>query len=103
MADMVITIAIAVFLAGLVMGAVIIVCVGIRHEERDFLRTGLVVLAGALVGIMSPLMLFFDELFPAGGPTLTAQYVLKDVVLACAAAVIGAAALGARLRLTDRS
>ena len=77
--------------------------VGLTLVTGGFLRTGLVVLAGALVGIMSPLVLFFDELFPAGGPTLTAQYVLKDIVLACAAAVIGAAALGARLRLTDRS
>jgi hypothetical protein len=42
MADMVITIAVAVFLAGIVMGVVIIVCVGIRQEERDFVRTGLV-------------------------------------------------------------
>ena len=77
--------------------------IGLTLVTGLFLRTGLVVLAGALVGIMSPLVLFFDELFPAGGPTLTAQYVLKDIVLACAAAVIGAAALGARLRLTDRS
>ena len=42
MADVVITIAIAVFLAGIVMGVIVVVCVGIRQEERDFLRTGLV-------------------------------------------------------------
>ena len=42
MADIVITIAVVVFLAGLVMGATVIVCIGIRQEERDFLRTGLI-------------------------------------------------------------
>jgi hypothetical protein len=42
MADLVTSIAIAVFLAGLVIGAVVIVCIGIRQEERDFVRTGLV-------------------------------------------------------------
>jgi hypothetical protein len=52
-----------------------------------------------LVGILSPVVLFFGELFP-GAPTLEAQYVLKDVVLAAAGLVVGAAALGSRL--TDR-
>ncbi|MDM7854520.1 DoxX family protein [Cellulomonas alba] len=73
--------------------------IGLTLVTGRFLRSGLVLLAMALVGIMSPLVLFFHELFPAGGPTLTAQYVLKDLVLAAAGAVIGAAALGARLRL----
>jgi len=53
MADMVITIAIAVFLAGLVMGVIIIVCVGIRREERDFLRTGLVSMTRRAPGLFS--------------------------------------------------
>ena len=53
MADIAIAIAIAVFLAGLVMGAVIIVCVGIRHEERDFLRTGLVSMTRRAPGLFS--------------------------------------------------
>jgi len=53
MADVVITIAIAVFLAGLVMGVIIIVCVGIRHEERDFLRTGLVSMTRRAPGLFS--------------------------------------------------
>ncbi|HEV8277752.1 MAG TPA: hypothetical protein VGQ26_18950 [Streptosporangiaceae bacterium] len=42
MADAVIVSAIAVFLAGVVAGIVVIVSIGIRREERDFLRTGLV-------------------------------------------------------------
>ena len=52
MADVVITIAIAVFLAGIVMG-VVVVCVGIRQEERDFLRTGLVSMTRRAPGLFS--------------------------------------------------
>ena len=64
MADMVITIAAAVFLAGIVMGVVIIVCVGIRREERDFLRTGLVSMTRRAPG-----------LFSGGARSLTGLYV----------------------------
>jgi hypothetical protein len=53
MADIVITIAVAVFLAGLVMGVIVIVCVGIRREERDFLRTGLVSMTRRAPGLFS--------------------------------------------------
>ncbi len=53
MADMVITIAVAVFLAGIVVGVIIIVCVGIRQEERDFLRTGLVSMTRRAPGLFS--------------------------------------------------
>jgi hypothetical protein len=42
MADTLIAIAVAVFAAGIAVGAIVIVCVGIKREERDFLRTGLV-------------------------------------------------------------
>ena len=52
MADAVITIAVAVFLAGIVMG-VIVVCVGIRQEERDFLRTGVVSMTRRAPGLFS--------------------------------------------------
>ena len=85
--------------AALLLTAIMETVIGLTLVTGLFLRTGLVILAGALVGIMSPIVLFYGELFPAGGPTLTGQYVLKDVVLACAGAVVGAAALGARLRL----
>jgi hypothetical protein len=66
------------------------------------LRVGLVVMAGWLAGIMAPVVLLPGELFPAGLPTLAAQYVLKDVILAAAAAVVAAHTLGARLRVTPR-
>ena len=60
------------------------------------LRVGLVLMAGWLVGIMAPVVLFFGDLFPGFVPTLEAQYVLKDVILAAAGAVVAAQALGAR-------
>jgi hypothetical protein len=62
---------------------------------------GLVAMAGWLVGIMAPVVLFPADMFPGFFPTLEAQYVLKDVVLAAAAAVVAAKALGARYVLTD--
>jgi uncharacterized membrane protein YkgB len=66
--------------------------IGLTLVTARFLRTGLLVLGMALIGIMSPLVLFFGDLFP-GAPTLEAQYVLKDVVLAAAGLVIAAKAL----------
>ncbi len=59
-------------------------------------RLTLVVTAGWLLGILSPLVLFPGELFPGGLPTLAAQYILKDLILAAAVAVVGAVSLGAR-------
>jgi putative oxidoreductase len=69
-------------------------CIGITLVTGRFLRTGLMVLGFSLVGIMSPLVLFFGDLFP-GTPTLEAQYVLKDFVLAAAGLVVAAKALTA--------
>lgn len=68
--------------------------IGLTLVSGKFLRTGLLVLGFSLVGIMSPLVLFFGDLFP-GTPTLEAQYVLKDIVLAAAGLVIAAKALAA--------
>ena len=42
MADTLAVIAIVVFAAGIIVGAIVIVSIGIRREERDFLRTGLI-------------------------------------------------------------
>ena len=71
--------------------------IGLTLLTGKFLKVGLAVLGFALVGIMSPLVLFSAELFPHGAPTLTAQYVIKDIVLAAAGLVVAAKALGARL------
>jgi hypothetical protein len=66
------------------------------------LRLGLVVMAGWLGAILAPVVLFPGEMFPGGFPTLAAQYVLKDLILAAAWAVVAAQVLGARLILTSR-
>ena len=70
--------------------------IGLTLVTGKLVKAGLVVLAGSLIGIMSPLVLFFGDLFP-GTPTLEAQYVFKDIVLAAAGLVIAARTLGARL------
>jgi len=72
--------------------------IGLTLVTGRLLRIGLVVLAVALVGILSPVALFGDELF-GHGMTLLGQYVLKDVVLVAGASVVAAVALGTRLRL----
>jgi len=74
--------------------------IGLTLVSGKFLRVGIVVLGGALIGIMSPLALFTADLFPHG-PTLMGQYVLKDIVLAASALVVCAYALGARLTPRD--
>lgn len=82
--------------AALILTAVMECFVGLTLVSGRLLRTGLAVLGVSLIGIMSPLVLFAADLFPVG-PTLEAQYVLKDVVLVTAGMVIAAKALGARL------
>jgi uncharacterized membrane protein YkgB len=72
------------------------VVIGLTLVTGRFLKVGLAVLGVALLGIMSPLVLFATDLF-GDGPTLTAQYVIKDVVLLAAGLVVAAQALGARL------
>jgi len=81
-----------------VLVAVMETFIGLTLVSGRLLRIGLVLLAVAMVGILSPVALFGDELF-ADGMTLLGQYVLKDVVLVAGAAVVAAVALGARLRL----
>jgi len=71
--------------------------IGLTLVTRRFIRTGLALLGVALVGILAPVVLFFGDLFPKGTPTLEAQYVLKDIVLAAAGLVVAASALGSRL------
>jgi putative oxidoreductase len=67
------------------------------------LRLGLVVMVGWLAAILAPVVLFPGEMFPDGFPTLTAQYVLKDLILAAAWAVVAAQVLGARLIPASRT
>jgi len=88
---------------GLVSGTVAVVAtavletfIGITLLTGIGLRAGLVAMTGWLVGIMTPVVLFPADMFPGFFPTLEAQYVLKDVILVAAAAVVAAKALGAR-------
>ncbi len=62
------------------------------------IRLGLALLAVTLVGILSPLVLFPDDLFAGKdhAPTLEGQYVLKDIVLLASGLVIAARELGGR-------
>ena len=85
--------------AALLLTAVAECFIGVTLITGRFLKAGLAVLGGSLVGIMSPLVLFFGDMF-ADGPTLEAQYVFKDIVLVAAGLVIAAKSLGARM-ITD--
>lgn len=58
-----------------------------------FARIGLVVLAVAYVGILSPIVLLPGEVFGPAGPTLTGQYIFKNVVLIAAALVVASRVL----------
>ena len=58
-----------------------------------FARVGLVVLALAFVGILSPVVLLPAEVFGSAGPTLTGQYIFKNAVLIAAALVIASRVL----------
>lgn len=71
--------------------------IGVGLLTGVMLRGVLVVMAGWLVGILMPVVLFPSQMFPDGFPTLAAQYVLKDIILVAAASVVAARALGARM------
>ncbi|MFF8346304.1 DoxX family protein [Cellulosimicrobium funkei] len=81
-----------------VLTAVLETFIGLTLLTGRLLRAGLLALAVALAGILSPIVLFAGELF-GHGMTLMGQYVLKDLVLVAGAAVVAAVALGARLKL----
>lgn len=81
--------------------AVIEVLLGLALVTGRFLKPAMVVFAGWIAGVMAPLVLFFGEMFPAGGPTLEAQYVLKDVVFLAAGMVVAAKTLGARFSVNE--
>ena len=65
------------------------------------LRVIIYLLAAELVGILSPLLLLPERLFPVPWhtPTLESQYVLKDIALVGAAMVVATTSRGARIAL----
>ncbi len=82
----------------LVLTAIIETVAGLALISGVFARFGLVMLAIAFVGILSPLVFFPGELFAATGPTLLGQYVIKNVVLIAAALVVASKALRGPVR-----
>jgi putative oxidoreductase len=84
--------------AALLLTAVTETVIGLTLLTGRFLKVGLLVLAGAMGGILSPLVLFPDLVWSGSGPTLLGQYVFKDIVLVAGGLVVAAHALGARLR-----
>lgn len=80
----------------MVLTAVIETVAGLALISGVFARFGLVMLAVAFVGILSPIVFFTGELVTAAGPTLLGQYVAKNVVLIAAALVIASRALHGR-------
>lgn len=85
---------------GLVMVAGLEVFIGLTLLSGRWLLPGLVAIGLASVGFFAPLLLFAREMF-AGGPTLEAQYALKDLILVAAALVVAAKALGGRMVVAD--
>lgn len=82
--------------AAVVMTAIAECVIGLTLVTGKLLRVGLLVLGASMVGIMSPLVLFFTDLVP-DTPTLEAQYVFKDIVLVAAGLVVAARTLGASM------
>ena len=73
--------------------------IGIGLLTGWFLRAVLLVLAIQMLGTLTPLVLFPDEVFERFPfvPTLEGQYIIKNLVLIAAAMVIGATVRGGRL------
>jgi putative oxidoreductase len=73
--------------------------IGISLLSGRWLRLGLALLGMAMVGILSPLVLFPADLFTLHspmllvGPTLEGQYVMKDVVLLSSGLVVAGGVL----------
>ena len=91
--------------AGLVMIAALEVAIGRCFVTGRFLRVGVWLMGGQMIGAMSPLVLFPGELFSGlmHAPTLVAQYILKDVVLVAVGMVLASTWSGARIVAEPRS
>jgi uncharacterized membrane protein YphA (DoxX/SURF4 family) len=73
--------------------------IGLGLISGRWMRTTLLLLALQMTGTVTPLILFPSEtfsIFPLV-PTLEGQYIIKNIVLICAALVLGATVRGGRL------
>lgn len=79
------------------------VLVGISLLTKLFLKAGVILLGFVIIGVMAPLALFTGELFsgPGHAPTLEAQYVVKDIVLAAAGINVALRARGAKMIVNE--
>lgn len=73
--------------------------IGVSLLTGRYLRIGIALLGMAMIGVLSPLVLFPGELFSGNynAPTLAGQYVVKDVVLLASGLVVGLKERGAEL------
>ncbi|MEZ0487873.1 DoxX family membrane protein [Fibrella aquatica] len=73
--------------------------IGLCFLSGRFLRVGVWLMAGQMIGAMSPLVIFPGELFLATNhaPTLAAQYIIKDIILVAAGMVLASTWTGARI------
>jgi uncharacterized membrane protein YkgB len=87
--------------AGRILVAIMETAIGLSLLSGRYLRFGIVLLVGAMIGVMSPLLLFPGELFSGdyNAPTLEGQYVVKDVVLLTATLVVALKERGAAMVL----
>ncbi len=83
---------------GLVLVALLETAIGVSFITGRYLRAGLALLAMAMVGVLSPVVLLPEQLFAGqfNAPTMEGQYVLKDIVLLTAGLVVAARELTAR-------
>lgn len=74
--------------------------IGVGLISGRWMRTTLLLLALQMAGTVTPLFLFPGEAFTLAplAPTLEGQYIIKNIVLVCAALVIGATVRGGHLR-----
>lgn len=90
---------------GLVLIAALECGIGLSLILGRGMRVTIYLLALELLGILSPLVLLTERLFPAPWhtPTLEGQYVLKDIVLVGAAMVVATTFRGARIALAQQT
>lgn len=88
---------------GVVVTGAIECFIGASLITGRWVRLTVYVLAGELLGILSPLVLLPGRLFdgPFHAPTLEGQYVLKDVILVAAAMVVATQFRGAEIVAPD--
>ncbi len=75
--------------------------IGLSLLTGRYLRIGIGLLGIAMVGVLSPLVLFPGDLFSRqyNAPTLEGQYVVKDIVLLASGLVVGLKQRGAEMMI----